>query len=597
MAVTPAVYKPKKQTMANNTGSAAGNSAPAGSTAVNTGSTPGGTQASPYYTGSTAGRSRSSINSASAPYQTDANGNVSTRYWMTKAGLDNNLIGYDDARGMVTYNGQDFAKAASETDGTSYLNTQDAQQALTNYYKRQGQNLVEATPYLANQNSPYSYDYNNGTLTVGGIAVPTAFVDNGKAWVLESDLNAALNQLNQNSGLQTGQEILSKYADKYQGMQDAQLDKIVNRDPFEYDPETDQVFQAYKQQYNREGNRSMEDAVGAMNALTGGLTNSAAVTAAGQARQYWSDKLMDRIPELEANAYNRYVGNFNMDRQALSDIMNAYNTDYQREYDANRDLYNDLWAQREWDYNRDQDAWNRGWQEKLTQAQLDQAQAQLDQAAQDLRRGEKEIWWYDANNTQQYESNEINKYLTIADITGQFPQWLIDRNLVDQNSSPWAKQAYQAELEKQAAKYNNELSKELIWTENDANKDYLQYSAKFGGGSSRSGGSSSKKSSGMTSSQYNTFYNNIRKMQEDEKSNAEIANYIEGLGLNAEDKYRLYDTTGVSWAQDVELQRMQENGATMDEMEEYLADQVSAGKITEQRSAYLYNNYARPGWK
>lgn len=519
-----------------------------------------------------------SANAAASPNvggasATDAFGNVSTRKWMTDAGLNNNLIGYDPNRSMVTYNGKDFAKAASETDGTSYLNQEAAQKALYDYYKGEGKNLVQATSYLAGQGSPYRVGYNNGTLTVGGIAVPTAFVDNGKAWVLEDDLNAVMGQLNASSGYRNKSDILSEYQSKYEPMQDAALDKLVNRKAFTYDPENDQVFQAYRQQYNREGNRSMEDTMGAVNALTGGLTNSAAVTAAGQARQYWSDKLMDRIPELEANAYNRYVGDYNMDRQTLGDIMSAYNADFNRAYGVNSDIYNDLQAQREWDYNRDLNTWNRNWQDKFNE--------------QTYRGNEKDIWWKDANNTQNYESNEFNKYMTLADMTGNYHQWLVDRYGIDPNASAWAKDTYLADL-------NTKNSKELATHDNELQKGLLDYQAALGaryGGSSRSsGGSGSGSSKRMTSSQFNTFFNKVRSLQEDGAAQTEIANYIEGLGLNADDKYNLYDKTGVSWAQDLELQRMRENGATDAELEAYLEGQIATGKLSFDRAEYILKN-------
>lgn len=430
---------------------------------------------------------------------TDAFGNVSTRKWMTDAGLNNNLIGYDPNRSMVTYNGKDFAKAASETDGTSYLNQEAAQKALYDYYKGEGKNLVQATSYLAGQGSPYRVGYNNGTLTVGGIAVPTAFVDNGKAWVLEDDLNAVMGQLNASSGYRNKSDILSEYQSKYEPMQDAALDKLVNRKAFTYDPENDQVFQAYRQQYNREGNRSMEDTMGSVNALTGGLTNSAAVTAAGQARQYWSDKLMDRIPELEANAYNRYVGDYNMDRQTLGDIMNAYNADFNRAYGVNSDIYNDLQAQREWDYNRDQDAWNRNWQDKLYMSQL---------GTQDLQNQltQKEIDWYDRSKQSDLDTadqnrriNSVNAALTVADKYNMTPNVLKEYYGLDDTANPYAGDKYRSDLSVAASNAVNDHSAML--------QQMYGGSSRSSGGSSRSSGGTSGKSS---SNGWSTFMKELK---------------------------------------------------------------------------------------
>lgn len=103
----------------------------------------------------------------------------------------------------------------------------------------------------------------------------------------------------------------------------------------------------------------MRDAMGSMAGMTGGYTNSAAVTAGAQQRQYWDDQLMDRIPELEANAYNRYLGEFDMNRNALDAVMGLDNNQFNREYDVNRDLRSDILENSDRNQQRYADAYEK----------------------------------------------------------------------------------------------------------------------------------------------------------------------------------------------------------------------------------------------
>lgn len=86
--------------------------------------------------------------------------------------------------------------------------------------------------------------------------------------------------------------------------------------PFEYDAANDPVYTQYRKQYLREGKRATEDTMGAAAAMTGGIPSSFAVTAAGQAGNYYNAQLTDKIPELYEAAYNRYLNEFSMQQQA-----------------------------------------------------------------------------------------------------------------------------------------------------------------------------------------------------------------------------------------------------------------------------------------
>lgn len=90
-----------------------------------------------------------------------------------------------------------------------------------------------------------------------------------------------------------------------------------------YDKETDPSYQAYRKEYLREADRSMEDTLGAYAQNTGGIAGSQAITAASQAADYYKSKLNDKIPELYENAYNRYLNELTNQQNLAGVMMNA----------------------------------------------------------------------------------------------------------------------------------------------------------------------------------------------------------------------------------------------------------------------------------
>lgn len=130
------------------------------------------------------------------------------------------------------------------------------------------------------------------------------------------------------------------YESQYSDRIDALLDQILNRDKFSYDPETDQLYQSYKKQYNREGTRAMNDTLAAMASGAGGM-NSWAATAAQQANDYYSTKLTDKIPELYQLAYDMYLNDIDLQMQDMGLLQQMDETQYGRYRDTMDDWYKD----------------------------------------------------------------------------------------------------------------------------------------------------------------------------------------------------------------------------------------------------------------
>lgn len=108
----------------------------------------------------------------------------------------------------------------------------------------------------------------------------------------------------------------------------ATLEKIgnVGSEPFSYDPETDPSMQAYRKAYLREADRNTRDVMGAYAGMTQGVPSSAAITAASQAGDYYRSQLTDKLPELEAQAYSRYLSGQQKELTRLQLQQNGYET-------------------------------------------------------------------------------------------------------------------------------------------------------------------------------------------------------------------------------------------------------------------------------
>lgn len=94
----------------------------------------------------------------------------------------------------------------------------------------------------------------------------------------------------------------------------------------------------------KDGRLAAEDVAGQAAALSGGYANSYGTTAAGQAYMGAIDKIYDKVPELEAQAYGRYQDKRNADLQNWEILQNRAatergNAESERAYKDDRDAY------------------------------------------------------------------------------------------------------------------------------------------------------------------------------------------------------------------------------------------------------------------
>ena len=143
------------------------------------------------------------------------------------------------------------------------------------------------------------------------------------------------------SMLETVQQGTPTYAGTYDAKLDEIYNKIVNREDFSYDVNSDALYNQMKDQYVHLGNMAMMDTMGQAASLTGGYSSSYGQMVGQQAYQEHLRQLNDKVPELYGMALDQY-------NQEGQDLYNQFA------------MVGDL---RDDEYGRYQDAMDRYWQD------------------------------------------------------------------------------------------------------------------------------------------------------------------------------------------------------------------------------------------
>lgn len=112
-----------------------------------------------------------------------------------------------------------------------------------------------------------------------------------------------------NAQQQLQQQIANKpgdYQSQWQGQLDSLFQQIQNKKPFQYDINTDALYQQAAQQYIQQGQKAMMDTMGQAAALTGGYGNSYAQSVGQQTYQGYLQGLYEQMPQYAQLALDRY---------------------------------------------------------------------------------------------------------------------------------------------------------------------------------------------------------------------------------------------------------------------------------------------------
>ena len=190
----------------------------------------------------------------------------------------------------------------------------------------------------------------------------TNYSDNRPVYSQSDAVQQAANDLAAHQQNKPG-DYQSAYGDQIQGL----IDKLLNREQFQYDFNADPLYQQYADKYQLQGKKAMRDTMGEAAALTGGYGNSYAQGVGQQAYQNHLQNLNDLIPGLRDAAYGMYrdegdamMGNLSMlQGQDAADYGKYRDTvgDYQSELAFFYNKYSDMSDAEYKRYQQDTAAW------------------------------------------------------------------------------------------------------------------------------------------------------------------------------------------------------------------------------------------------
>ena len=182
-------------------------------------------------------------------------------------------------------------------------------------------------------------------------------LQNPRQYQQSAAVDAALKRMQQAQEGKPG-EFTSAYADRIAGL----LDRMENDQGFSYDPESDPLYQNYRDQYIRLGQRAMQDTMGSAAALTGGYGSTYSQAAGQQQYQDYMTRLGEQMPGMYDRAYQQYRDSVGDRQNLLGTMANLDATDYGRYRDTvgdwqnDRDYYSGLYnTERNFDYGQYRD--------------------------------------------------------------------------------------------------------------------------------------------------------------------------------------------------------------------------------------------------
>lgn len=131
------------------------------------------------------------------------------------------------------------------------------------------------------------------------------------------------------------------YTPQYDTQINELFNKLLNRESFSYDTETDPLYKLYREQYINQGRLAMQDTMGQAAALTGGYGSSYSQAVGQQQYDAYLQKLNGVVPELYQLAYSRYQD----EGDELKDQYNMYMAKDAQDYDRAQINYAQLQSQ------------------------------------------------------------------------------------------------------------------------------------------------------------------------------------------------------------------------------------------------------------
>lgn len=202
---------------------------------------------------------------------------------------------------------------------------------------------------------------------VNGIIDPAIMQAIGTPFQASKEYVEAMNYTNQLlQQLSTGR---TSYSDRF----DSMLDAINNRDKFQYDMNTDTLFQQSLASAMASGQQAMQDTIGQASALTGGYGSSYATSAGNQQYNAFIQDAYANLPQY----YNMALEAYYAEGDEMYKQLNALGEADAKEYDRNLQAWNANFSNAQQMYQNEYTTWSDGIKNAIQQAGL-----QLDENGQ-----------------------------------------------------------------------------------------------------------------------------------------------------------------------------------------------------------------------
>lgn len=261
---------------------------------------------------------------------------------LTGRGIANDRIGYNASTGTITIDGRDTGiKPETNLNGTTYGSEGIINELTNQAYDSAGDPLVSSRDYADSLGYGGLVSWDGNNVSVGGQSfAPTYVTSDGRAYVSKAQLDNAIASFRESNDIIGNGGVVDRYSERYDQPVQGALDKILGREAFDYDPNEDIAYQAYRDMYTRMADDALERVLNENNtSITG--ASGAVLSEALAARDNYLTQLTDKIPELVGDAYNRYTGETDRLNQNLDQLRTAANDYYIKLYQQNRDAYSD----------------------------------------------------------------------------------------------------------------------------------------------------------------------------------------------------------------------------------------------------------------
>lgn len=155
--------------------------------------------------------------------------------------------------------------------------------------------------------------------------------------------------------LRQAEQELPSFSGSYDDEIGRLYDRIINREGFRYDMNSDPLYMSYRDRYAREGRLAMKNTMGQAAALTGGYGSSYSQAVGQEQYGAYLEKLGNVMPQLYSAAYSRYKS----EGDALSEQYAMAVKRGESEYNRYRDSLSDAKAQQELGYKLEQQEYER----------------------------------------------------------------------------------------------------------------------------------------------------------------------------------------------------------------------------------------------